>query len=604
MDFATIIWSVAGTAALSLGFIQLLAWLYERAKWERLVFFFMTVGSAGISFTELGMVRATTAHEFSNYLRWLHLPTWIAFVSIVIFVHLHLRTANVWLGGLAIGARTVSLIINFLQPINLNYREVAGLRNVSFPGGAVSVIEGVPNPWMLVGQLSLFLLVAFVVNASWTAWRDGNRRSALVTGGSIVFFVLSATVQAVLVLWKVVDWPLTTGFFFLGVVAVTAFDLSRETLLAGRLSTRLHESEQRMTLAAEAANLGIWIRDLLHNDIWASAKWRELFGFGPTERLEMEDVLRRIHPEDQQAVRKIMEKTLVDGGRYDAEYRVILPDGKIRWVSSHGRLELDEKGRPLRMRGVSRDFTARKSIELEALRHRNELTHLSRVKTLGELSSSLAHELNQPLMAILSNAQAAQRFLKQEPANLAEVREILADIVLEDQRAGEVIRRLRLLLVKGEIQQKPVDINTVVREVSKLLQSDLLNHRVTLKTDLAPNLAEVTGDSVQLQQVLVNLIMNACDAMAGNAVGERQITVRTRAVGLSQLRIEVSDMGCGLPETGPEWVFAPFNTTKGHGLGLGLSVCRTIVTAHGGTIGAENNPERGATFHLTLEAQK
>lgn len=604
MDFVTIIWSGVGTAALALGSIQLLAWFYERAKWERLVFFFLTVGSAGISFTELGMAKANTVGEFNDFLRWLHVPTCLAFIAIVVFVRLHLRTGILWLGGLAIGTRLVSLVINFCQPINLNYREVAGLKEVSFPGGAVSVVQGVPNPWMLVGQLSLFLLVVFVIDASLKAWRGGNRRSALLNGGSIVLFVLSATVQAVLVLWKVIDWPLTTGFFFLGVVAVTAYELSRETLLVGRLATRLHESEQRMTLAAEAANLGIWIRDFLHNDIWASAKWRELFGFGPTERLEMEDVLRRIHPDDQDAIRKIMDKTLADGGHYDVEYRVKLPDGKIRWISSHGRFELDKKGRPLRLRGVSHDSTARKSVELEVLRHRNELTHLSRVKTLGELSSSLAHELNQPLMAILSNAQAAQRFLNKEPPNLAEVREILADIVLEDQRAGEVIRRLRLLLVKGEIQQKPVDVNTVVREVVKLLQSDLLNHRVTLDTDLAPNLSEVTGDAVQLQQVLVNLIMNACDAMAGNSVGERQIMVRTRTLGHTHLRIEVSDTGCGLPAAGQDWVFAPFNTTKGHGLGLGLSVCRTIVTAHSGTIEAENNRERGATFCLTLGVQK
>ena len=286
------------------------------------------------------------------------------------------------------------------------------------------------------------------------------------------------------------------------------------------------------------------------------------------------------------------------------EYRIVLPDGRVRWISSQGRVEFDDAGKPVLMRGVSLDNTARKQAEQELHERRGELAHLARVTMLGELSGSLAHELNQPLTAILSNAQAAEHYLAQDAPDLAQVREILADVVAEDERAGEVIRRLRLLLKKGEIQQQTLDVNEVVIEVLKLARSDLTSQGVTVDTALASDLGAIRGDGVQLQQVLLNLVMNACDAMADNVAKDRLLTVRTFSTGEAGVRIEVSDVGRGLPAGGAERAFERYFTTKTQGLGLGLSVCRTIITAHGGTLGAANNAGRGATFHFTLPLAK
>ena len=249
---------------------------------------------------------------------------------------------------------------------------------------------------------------------------------------------------------------------------------------------------------------------------------------------------------------------------------------------------------------IARDITARKKAEAEALQQRAELAHLSRVTMLGELSGSLAHELNQPLTAILSNAQAAERFLAHDNVDLDEVRDILADIVDQDKRAGEVIHRLRLLLKKGEVEQRPLDGNNTVQEVLKLIRGDLLNHGVTTLTKLGPALPTVNGDRVQLQQVLLNLVMNACDAMNDNAPADRQIVVSTELCDGAGVLFSVSDRGPGLAAGDLEQVFQPFFTSKTHGLGLGLSVCRSIIMAHGGELWAANNPERGATFHFTL----
>jgi len=232
-----------------------------------------------------------------------------------------------------------------------------------------------------------------------------------------------------------------------------------------------------------------------------------------------------------------------------------------------------------------------------------ELAHLSRVAMLGELSGSLAHELNQPLAAILSNAQAAQRFLARNPGDLGEVRAILQDIVDDDKRAGEVIRRLRALLRKEEVEHHALDVNDVVLEVLRLMRGDLVNRNVSVSTQLAAALPAVTGDRVQLQQVLINLVINGCDALEGEGARERQISVRTRVAG-DQVEVSVADSGKGIAADSLERVFQPFVTTKVHGMGLGLAVCRTIVTAHAGRIWAARNPGAGATFHFTLPAAK
>jgi signal transduction histidine kinase len=248
---------------------------------------------------------------------------------------------------------------------------------------------------------------------------------------------------------------------------------------------------------------------------------------------------------------------------------------------------------------ASRDKLRR--VERDASQRRNELAFLSRVTILGELSGSLAHELNQPLTAILSNAQAAQRFIDNDPIDRQEVKEILKDIIAADNRAGETIHRLRLLFKSGEVTNQPVNLNALVMDVLKFLGSDLMNREVKASTDLKDAMPRVRADPVQIQQVLINLVVNACDAMSGKKNGDRQILLSSEASN-GDVRVRIRDCGCGIAEDQLEKVFEPFITTKSNGMGLGLSVCRTIVDAHGGKLWATNNADLGATFHLTLPA--
>jgi PAS domain S-box-containing protein len=363
----------------------------------------------------------------------------------------------------------------------------------------------------------------------------------------------------------------------------------------------LRESKERIDLATKAAGLVVWTWDIPRDEVWLSNKDRALFGFSQGEKLTAERIRSVVHPEDRQLVRQLSEDALRTGEEIETQYRVLLPDGRVRWVTRRGRVEFDADGKPFRERGVLMDITTRKEAELEAACHRNEMAHLSRVTMLGELSGSIAHELTQPLCAILSNAQAAQRILANGDANRAELRQILDEVVSEDKRASEVIRRLRLWLKKGEVQQHSLRINKVVRDVLNLLRSDLINQKVTVDCKLARNLPTVTGDPVQLQQVLVNLVVNACDAMADCDTPERRLFIRT---GIENdggaVIVSATDRGTSIPEEKVEQIFEPFFTTKPKGMGLGLSVCRTIIAAHRGKLWATNNADRGATFHFSL----
>lgn len=236
----------------------------------------------------------------------------------------------------------------------------------------------------------------------------------------------------------------------------------------------------------------------------------------------------------------------------------------------------------------------------QVLQLRHELTHLSRVAMLGELSGAVAHELNQPLTSILSNAQAALRLLNREGVHKNEISEILADIVAEDKRADAIITRLRTLLRKGEVQLQQVDINNIIQEVIALEHSDLLARNIVVSTQLAASLPAICADRVQIQQVLLNLIINANDAMSGNAPSERLLEITTRALDGARVEIAVRDRGHGINERDSEKIFQAFFTSKTHGLGLGLAICRSIVSAHKGELRVRNNKRGGATFYLTL----
>lgn len=521
------------------------------------------------------------------------------------------------------------------------------------------------------------------------------------------------------------------------ILAAAAVIVIQTLLIAGLLIQRsrrrraeehLRQSEERMNLAAESTNLGLWQLDLATYRIWTTEHCRRILGLDSRADVTQQSFFSACHPEDRDQAARICQTAIAQGISYEQEYRVLHPDGRVRWVLDRARGIVNSTGKPLRMTGVVIDITERKQAEAalreseeryrnvvetqselicrylpdttltfvndaycryfgrpreelvgtkfidlipdharaDALLHvqmlaatqravtyehrvigqhgrsawqqwtdhvisnsdgqiieiqgvgrditelklarrevrerRKEVTHLTRVASLGELSGALAHELNQPLTAILSNAQAAQRMLARKTFDLPEVREILQDIVVDDNRASEVIRRLRVLFKKGDAQLQPLDVNEVASEVLDFAHSELVTHQVSGNYRMAPGLPVVRADRIQLQQVLLNLVVNACEAMDSTDPATRELSVSTGLGKDGHVKIEIADCGLGLPADSKDRVFEPFYTTKQNGMGLGLSISRSIIAAHGGRLSAANNSGRGATFSVELPA--
>src|SRR5271166_971186 len=607
MSLITIIWSMLSSACLTLAGINLQIWCKNPKARANLLFSLAAVSTAAFAFCELWMMRAETTTAFATALKWAPLPGWLVSLSLVGFVRLYLRAGRPWLAWTVYSVRTLALLLNFMVGQNIIFMEITHLRHIPFLGETVSVAEGVRNPWMLVGQLGLVLLVIFVADAGVTAWRRGNRRTALTVGGSVVFFTIVATGQSLLVFWGIVQAPITASLFFFGVVAVMGYELSYDALRASQLDRELkvsqaglRESEERMNLAVEGAHFGIWIRDLVRNEIWATDNWRALFGFKKAERLELDSILRRIHPDDQDAVRMVLAKAIENNGSYEAEYRLILPTGEMRWIASHGRVEYVAGGKPILIRGVSHDITERKVAEQETQNLRDEIAHAGRVSMMGQLASALAHEINQPLGAILRNAEAAELFLQNASPDLDEIRAILDDIKKDDQRAGSVIDRMGGLLKRHNLEARRIDVGEVIGDVVSLVQADAVARRVRLDVEIQDDLPLVYADRVHLQQVLINLIFNGMDALNKGGLKDPRVRVTAQLDGARAVEITVSDDGHGIPADKLVHIFDPFFTTKPNGMGMGLPISRTIIEAHGGRIWAENNNGGGAVFRFTL----
>ncbi|HEY6152364.1 MAG TPA: MASE1 domain-containing protein [Candidatus Udaeobacter sp.] len=362
----------------------------------------------------------------------------------------------------------------------------------------------------------------------------------------------------------------------------------------------LRESEERMRMAAEAVNLGIWEWDLIRDEVWATNARRALVGWPASGKIAWNDFMGRLHPDDRDRVRNIVDKAIRSGEGFDSEYRLILPDGIVRWMSTRGSVHFDETEKPVRVLGISIDITARKEAELEAERDRAELSHLSRVALMGEMSASIAHELNQPLAGILSNAAAGQRFIDRGDIDHREIRELLGDIIADGRRASDVVRGIRGMLKKEQMARRSVHLNEVVMDAARMASPTAVLRSCAVETSLDPNSQAINGDPVQLQQVLLNLMINAFDAMRDIPPSRRKVFIATQSNGDGTVRTSVRDHGIGISEGMQDRLFDPFFSTKSEGLGMGLAIVRSIVEAHGGTITAENARDGGALFEFVL----
>ena len=377
-----------------------------------------------------------------------------------------------------------------------------------------------------------------------------------------------------------------------------ALDISARKLA----EEQARESEKRFLLIANSAPVLIWTAGPDKRCTFFNQPWLEFRG-RPLEEELGDGWLDGVHPEDLATCRKIYYESFDGRLPFTMEYRLRRHDGKYRWISDRGVPRYDARNQFQGYIGSCVDVTERKEAEAEAERSQQELAHVSRVSTLGALAGSLAHELRQPLAAIVVSAEAAQQLMESPRPDEEEIRDTLNDIAEQGRRAGEIIAEMRAMLKKDPGQMAAQNMNQIVRAALEMVRSDLVSGRVLPVLRLDPNLPPVYGHAVQLQQVVLNLVINARDAMSEEPVDQRKLTIESKRVAGNEVEISVIDTGPGFSEEMFLNAFEPFRTTKAKGLGLGLAICRSIITAHGGRFVVANNGDKGAAIRFTLPAQ-
>lgn len=727
MNWVGTLWPMISAASLTLALVYWLARVRGPARLSHLLIAVAAASVAVVGLLELAAMNAQHPADYARMVRWAHVPVASTAICVVGFVFHHYGVGSPLLAALAVVTRAACLLPNFLSGANLNYSTIESIRPVLFLGAQVSIPDvATPNPWMLLGSANALLVAMFIGHAIFqlrARRRSPERTRAIATCTAILAFAAASGAWTWLVVHGRIDAPMLFAPMFLGVLLAMAYTLAGGFGSAGRLAHSLEfalgrrrAARRRMLQAMDAARVGFWSFDGESGRVRLSQHACTLFGIPPQDALAGEALLARLPRRDRQPL--LAAATALDRGELHCEFRVMLGEGRHRWLAAHGRWAPGGMERR-RLEGVLVDISDRKEAESrfrrvvegasaphlvvapsgrvafanraaaelfghrvdalagmdvrhliyregdagtapgarqhgwlpsaaigssiavsglrkgdaaavplaalfnpvpfqselfllvslrdlrgkpgggEATLQQDDAAHLSRVAMLETLSGSLAHELNQPLAAILANAQAARRFLDGPAPDLDEVRASLVAIAESDVRAAGIIKRLRALLRKDTSEFAPFEVGAVIGEVAGMLRGDLLIREVELQLDVHGPLPPAWGDPIQIQQVVLNLVMNACDAMRQRPP-PRQVTVRATSED-DAIRVTVEDRGSGVGAGDLERIFEPFHTSKREGLGLGLSVCRTIILAHQGEIWAESEGSgRGTAVSFRL----
>jgi two-component system, LuxR family, sensor kinase FixL len=583
----------------------------KRRAWENLLFAIAALAVAGTALGELAIMHSRTTEEIGRTQQWTHVPIFFLVLGIIGFVRSYFGTGRLWLGIAACVMRLISLIINFASPPNLNFREITGLRHFDFLGETIAMPEGVINPWTRLGELSSLLLLAFVIDASLTLWRRGGTeacRRALVVGGSITLFIVLAAGLSALIHARVVNLPYLISFPFLGVILAMGFELSYDILRAAQTARQLRisegalrESELRFRNVANTAPVLIWMSgtDKLCN--FFNKGWLDFTGRTMEQELG-NGWAEGVYPDDLEHCLKIYGRSFDARQPFTIEYRLRRHDSEYRWVLDIGAPRLSDDGEFLGYIGSCIDITERKQAELDHQLQNMELARVGRVALMGELAASLAHEVNNPIGAMVTNANAGQRLIARGNVTTEELKDLLADIVADGHRAREVIEGIRNMVRKRKTTRSLVRVNEIIRDLLRIVKADALTRKVALTTEIDSKAGSVMADRVQLLQVLLNLTLNAFEAMSVNHPDARQLIITGGRNGDGEIVVSLRDSGPGFPSGIVDQLFEPFFSTKAEGTGMGLAIAHSIIEAHGGTLSGKNCDDGGACFTVRLPA--
>jgi PAS domain S-box-containing protein len=509
MSWITIVWSMNAGACLTLAAIYLVVWCTQRESWVHLLFSCSAIAAAAIGVLELAMLHTQTVERYEALVRWIHVPVWVLLLSFVAFVRLYLRAGRPWLAWSIYGLRTLVLIVNLILTPNINFRKITSIRHLGLWGGEMASLPvGVPNPWGILSFISLLLILTFFVDATITVWRRGDQRRALIIGGSMIFGAIVGW-HVPLVIWGVIHVPFFLCFAYTGIVAAMGYELSNDMVHAAQLTRELELSEKRLNLAADSANLGMWEWDLKKDEIWVTRTRRAQLGLPVSGRITFEDLLSRWYPDDRDKVWQALKEAIESGKDYEAEYRIVLADGSVRWISARGRVQLDDHRKPMRLTGVSLDITARKEAEVLAQQQRDELEQLRQQRTA---------------------------LLEKEVAERARLQREVIEICAREQR------RIAYDLHDGVGQQL-----VGIALFAKLLEEQLRGERPS-EADKAGMIVKLVNDAAKQARLTARTLEGA------DGVGDLKTALQSLAISVSRncsVKASVSAEGSSLPISPP-----------------------------------------------------
>jgi signal transduction histidine kinase len=601
MSWVTVIWSMNAGACLTLAAFYVAVWSKQRANRVYLLFSCSAVAAALISAFELRMLDATTVEQYQLLVRWMHVPVWVLTVSFVAFVRLYLYAGRPWLAWSIYALGTLVLILNFIFSVSINFKEITGIHHFSWVGQMVSVPVGIPNPWGLLSQVSLLLLLIFSIDATITVWRRSDKRRALLIGGTMVLGVILEW-HVPLVIWGIIEVPFFLGFTYTAIVAAMAYELSRDMARAARLTRELEISEKRFNLAADSANLGIWEWDLEKDEIWVTPTRRAQLRFPASGTITVKDLISRWQADDRNKVREAVNEAIQNDKDYQAEFQIVRSDGAFQWVCARGCVQMDEHGKPNRLTGVSLDVTARKEAETLAQQQRNELEQLRQQKT-AFLEGEVAERARLEREVMESCAREQRRIaydlhdgVGQQLVSIALSAKLLeeqlsSDRPAEAEKASAIVRLANEAARQARLTARSLEGADGVGDLKMALESLAMNIskncrvRSTVKANGA-SLPVSAPVAAQLYRIAQEAVRNAVEHGAAREV-------------LIQLTFDHRDMLLTVQDDGGG--FSP--KAKGHG--MGLRIMRYRAQCIGGSCEVHTGPGKGTTVYcrVPLEAQ-
>lgn len=588
-------------AAFSLSMAGIQFFLFLRGVQSRaaLLAVIMSLGGAAAAMLELGIAKTQNPETAQLLIFFLIFALASILIPMVWFVHAYLDNDRPWLARIITALWAFAVAVNVVMPGNQTFTSIEEMRqNTSFWGETWSQPIGEPNPFRWVADVATLLIVLYVADAARQTYKSGNRNKALVIGGAILFFIISAGIQAPLVDFGILQTPYMISWAFVAIAIALGMEVAFEAARAASLKSEIRAGEARWHALVENVQLGVLGASVDGEIAYSNRFMEDMLGYN-------RDQFRGRNVADfaPESFRNELAQRIQRARKVGPQPRTVFPlvdvKGNVRQIRWSFVASRDPEGLIDGYMAICEDVSELRKAETELRASERDIERFNRAALLVEFASGLAHELNQPLAAILSNAQAGRRILEEDDPPIDEIRSILDDIADDDMRAGKIIQSMRRMLQQSELEKKPVELPAMIADLRHIFESELQMSGIELVTEIPEDIPQIYAGRVEIQQVLLNLFSNAIKVLAAEDAAEPQIKIAARNED-ERIHITLSDNGPGLDDGALEKIFQPFYSTSKDGLGMGLPISRRIVELHDSTLQCRSAQGKGVEFAFSL----